>query len=243
MLKTALSVALLSTGAVLLSCVSNFANALTFQTYNGRASWLVIISGTTAKEDFNSFTTDMSFGDRSDPLTAGSLILSSNASGNQVVGEVLIDVKAYEFTGATGIDNTPLLNLNGLDFGEKLTTKLPGLFSAFGFDFENYDFEGDAASIIISGQTVGTITPTEGAKGFFGVVATDGSFDQVIFTSGSAFGDRQVDGTFNAIDNIEYGNVAPPDIAPVPEPSALLGLALFGVTATLRKRKERVLKC
>jgi hypothetical protein len=241
MLKTALSVALLSTGTVLLSCVSNLANALTFQTYNDRASFLSIINGTTTKENFNSFTTDTPFDNNS--IAAGSLILSSNTSGS-FFNKASIDVKPYSSFGVVGIDNTPLLNINGLQLDQKVTIKLPGLFSAFGFDFENYFFEGKGASIIISGQTVGTITPTEGTKGFFGVVATDGSFDQVIFKGDNeVFEGESVPGTFNTIDNVEYGNVAPPDVEPVPEPSALLGLAIFGVTATLRKRKERALKC
>lgn len=229
MLKTALSVGLLSTCTVLLSCVNNFANALTFQTYSDRASWLAAIGGTTTTENFNSFTADTPFGGSS--ITAGSLLLRSNGNASL---DALIDIPSYRSL-ATGIDGTPLLNLNGLTPNENVTIQLPDLSSAFGFDFENYDINGDAASIIISGQTVGNITPTRFAKGFFGVVATDGLFNQVKFNaSPSGLGS----GTFNAIDNIEYAAAAP-----VPEPSALLGLVVFGVGATLRRRKERSLKC
>ena len=151
------------------------ANALNFQTFTDRATWVNALTATPSLENFNSFGSDTNFGGSS--ITAGSLTLSSNADSSS---ESLIDLPGYGF-GATGVDGTAMVNMQGLDENESLFVQLPSTFSAFGFGYENYDDGNEAVSVFISNENVLALPASNGSKGFFGIVATDGSFNEVEF--------------------------------------------------------------
>lgn len=144
----------------------------------------------------------------------------------------MIDVSPYNSSGTTGIDGTAILNSRGLISGENIAVQLPSTFSAFGFDYENYDFSGNPLKVTIDSQDVITLPATSGTKGFIGIVSTDGSFDNVVFNNSNGFG------TYNAIDNVAWGNAS---AAAVPfEFSPTLGLlavgSLWGVNYLRKKR-------
>jgi hypothetical protein len=226
---------IISGGAALIAVLAAIApaNALNFSTFTNRTAWQNALTGTPSSENFNSFTIDRNFGSSS--LTAGSLTLSSNAydapaTGNKFT-EARIDVSPYLL--ATGIDGTPMLSSNGLDIGENITVQLPSAFSAFAFDYENYDNQGEPLTVTIGGQNVYTLPATKGTKGFIGIVATGGSFNNVVLNSNY----NTNNGTFNAIDNVAWGNTG---VAVPFEFSPTLGLfavgSLWGVNH-LRKRR------
>ncbi len=221
-------------GAVLTVILASAApaNAIIFQTFTDRTDWVNALTATPSLEDFNSFASDTSFGGSS--ITAGSLTLSSNANSSS---EARIDVIPYG-SSATGIDGTPMLRASGLDTGENITVGLPSAFSGFGFDYENHDGGSDALIVSIDSENVITLPGSSGTKGFVGIIATDGSFSDVVFQGGGSNG-----GIFNAIDNVEWGNAAS---TPVPfEASPTLGLlavgGIFGVNY-LRKRRAAINK-
>lgn len=115
-----------------------------------------------------------------------------------------------------------MLNSRGLDSGENITVQLPSAFSAFGFEYENYDVDNDPLTVTIDSQDVITLPASNGTKDFIGIVATDGSFDNVVFDTNIVTGS----GTFNAVDNVEWGSAS---AAAVPfEFSPTLGLLAVG---------------
>lgn len=216
-------------GAVLTVILASAApaNAIIFETFTDRTDWVNALTATPSLEDFNSFGSDTNFGGSS--ITAGSLTLSSNANSTF---EARIDF------GSARLDNTTVLNSVGLDSGENITVGLPSAFSGFGFDYENHDGTNDALIVSIDSENVITLPGSSGTKGFVGIIATDGSFSDVVFQGGGSNG-----GIFNAIDNVEWGNAAS---TPVPfEASPTLGLlavgGIFGVNY-LRKRRAAINK-
>ena len=186
-----------------------------FITFADRVSWEAALAAAPASENFNSFVSDDEFGGSS--TTAGVLTLSSNANAST---EAEIAIPA-NFQTATGIDGTPMMRAAGLDVNELITITLPGAFSAFGFDFENFDAQGDALAVFIDGQNVISLPTTDNTFGFIGIIKDMGAFNSVELRNN---GSDSI-GTFNAFDNLAWGTVA------VPEPTtlALMGLGLAGI--------------
>jgi hypothetical protein len=216
------------------------ANALNFQTFTDRTTWLNQLTGgaPSLSENFNSYTSDVAFGNRS-VTTPSSITLSGNASA---LGEARIDRKNYVGISGqnnnfvpTGIDNTTLLNSRGLDLDESITVTLPSSLSAFGFDYENYDFNGDGLHVFIAGQDVVSIPGPYNTKGFIGIIA-DGRFNNVVFKA--VTNASEVD-AFNTIDNLEAGTAAGATAVPFEFSPSLGLLAVGSIWGAARWRKHR----
>lgn len=215
--------------ALLLAYSGHAAAALLL--FNDRTAWQTAVGTSTSSEDFNSVVTDTEFW--SADLTVGLVTLSSNAGTNPVFDndEALVNVSPFG-PGSGGIDGTALVDSLGLDGGEYIEITVPTLSTAFGFDFENYDGGGanDGLEILVNGMSVATLGA---GSGFLGFTTDMGAFDTVRFLSNSTDGPEN--GTFNAIDNIEWNSVTVPE----PATTALMGLALLGMGAASRKRRTR----
>lgn len=195
-------------------------------TYSDRATFQAA-AGATTLETFNSVAADTEF--HSADLLVGSLTLSSNAGINPTFNndEALVNVFPYG-PGSGGIDGTALVDGLGLDADEFIAITLPGLVTAFGFDFENYDGSGDALQVVINGNIVTTLV----GNGFFGFIDGAAPFNSVVFRSISQ--DGAENGTFTALDNVEYSSV--------PEPATLILFSAGIGAAAYRRRKRQSLR-
>lgn len=215
---------------------NNPANALNFQTFTNRATWLNQLTGglPSVSENFNSYRLDRNFGTTFKTTPSGITIVGGGGISNN---EALLDPPPY--FGAptndppTGIDDT-IANGRGVDEGEFFTVGLPSQLSAFGFDYENYDVNKDAFGIFINSQNVISIPASTGAKGFIGIIA-DGTFNNVVFNVSHASGG----GVFNGIDNLAAGTANFPTAAVPFEFSPSLGLLAVGsIWGVSRWRKQ-----
>ena len=206
--------------------VSTPAYALDFTTFTDRGLWEAELSSTTL-ENFNSVPSDVQFGGSS--TTVNSLTLRSNATNASYA-----NIDTPVLSSFANVDGTSYFRSFGLTANTSIFVDLPSEFSGFGFDYNNVDTQGDALSVFISNQFVVSLPTSNGATGFIGIVATDGSFDEVEFRS-------TINVTHNSIDNVEWGNVSS---TPVPfEVSPTLGLLTVGgiwVLSRLRKKRSKI---
>ncbi len=208
-------------------------------TYTNQAAWEAALDGAATLEDFEGQLTDGLFGLASSATVSpnGDLALSANANFDD---NAAIDVDPYISAGA-GINGRVVVNMRFLDNGsganaqETVTVGLPSGLSAFAFEYNNYDSQGDGTFLSFTGTNGGTVAAFDSTSGgFFGVVDTDVGASILTF----AFtGDPNV-GTglsaFNSFDDVRYGNA----LSSVPEPaSALLLLpAMVGLLVSRRRR-------
>ena len=231
-LKNILSVVLLSGFAWGMSPAA--ADLLTF---TDQASWEAALAGPATVETFEGATSDVLFGLSSNATTSpnGDLALSANANFND---NASIDVSPYISSGA-GINGNVVINMRFLDKGngsnaqETLTVGLPSGISAFAFEYNNYDTQGDGTFLSFAGTHGGVVAAFDSTvDGFFGVVDTGAG---ATITSFSFTGDPAI-GTgvsaFNSFDDVRYGAAA------IPEPVSCLvpSVALFGVCLRRRRR-------
>jgi hypothetical protein len=215
---------LLGLGAVALASVGQ-AEAITFNTFSSRASWIgsgVTVTGT---ENFNSILTD------ADLLIAS---LPSGVTLAQRGGFSLtprVDVSPFN-NAAAGINGTPILSARGIQNTGIITVTFPSAVSAVGFDWENFDSQGDDFRIRVGTDVVFDNASNWFDKGFLGIVSTNGTFTSLEIRKNPASLDPNGFGVFNAFDNFEFGTATP-----VPfEFNPAFGLIAFSTAFIIKKK-------
>lgn len=178
------------------------ASALTINTFTNLANFQAA-AGSLLIEDFSgeadgAFLT-RDFGDFQIDL------LNQNLASPQILSEELV-MQTFDFN-----------SIVQLTFDEAI--------SAFGFDWRNTDSTNDAMELIVDGQ-IFNFGPAQ-QSGFYGVIATDGTFSTAGF-SDTAGGGAVLSSGF--IDDIRYSTI------PTPTTLALFGLGLAGLGFVLRKK-------
>ena len=205
------------------------AEALNFTTFSTRASWLASGVTVTGSENFNSIGADTSFTNSTRGLP--SLGIASNSGFHT---GATIDVSPF-LNGATGINGTPILNVRGIDSRGIIRVTFPSAVSAVGFDWENYEDEGDDFRIQVGANIVFDNNSNNGNKGFLGIVSTDGTFNNLEIRRNPTSTGFAV---FNAFDNFEFGTATA-----VPfEFNPAFGLMALGGTFIIKKKLTKRLK-
>ncbi|NES04638.1 MAG: PEP-CTERM sorting domain-containing protein [Okeania sp. SIO2F4] len=198
--------------AVLSTLSAGIAEAANFTTFTDRADWEAAV-GSFSEEDFNDFTTEVSFEQSS--LDVGDFTLVG--LGSRSFGRNFIDVPPAQFS-VFNIDGTP--NVNALAFFSDATRlDFDSPITAFGADFAAIS-NGFFTTEFVIGSDAIDIPDTP--LGFFGFVS-DMSFSEILFQgTGDGF----------SFDNVVYGQVS------TPEPASILGLLAFGaIGGSMLKRK------
>ncbi|WP_041764286.1 PTPA-CTERM sorting domain-containing protein [[Leptolyngbya] sp. PCC 7376] len=207
-------------GAVTLSCgILMPAHALTLTTFTDQAEFEAIATGLSL-ETFN----DATLSD-SKNHTLSDFSISSNMTWSRIV----------EGSTAGTIDDSAFFRLQSRNPDTAATLNFTNTINSLGFDWKNTDNSVDVLELIVDGQVFEFGQPKQG--GFFGVIATEGSFDSVQFSDTEGGGFLQ----YGSIDNIRYGQVDFSDDDPqaVPTPAALLpNLSLIGLNVLRRRRSQ-----
>ncbi len=184
------------------------ANAITYTSYTDYAAWSSA-AGATTIEDFTGETTG-SFISRDFGDFDAQLFNQSASYLPEIVNEEL--------------------RIQRWNSNSYLQIEFDDNIQSLGFDWRNTDNSSDSIELIIGGD-IWDFGPSQ-SSGFFGLIASGGTFDTVAFSdsagNGGALG-------YGYIDNIEYAVVS----NPVPEPSTyiLLGTGIAGLIVWRRKRK------
>ncbi len=209
-------------------------------TYTNQADWEAALSGTASLEDFEGQTSDTlfnanSFFQNGIALSPNQdLLLRSNARGHFTTS---IDVLPFSGPAGAGINGNVIVNMRDLDvyatgLREWVSVSLPLGISAFAFEYNNYDAQGDGTSLSYigaNGSAPVVVPEFDSVDGFFGVVITGGAtFQSFTFTADTAAGSN----AFNSFDDVRYG------VAAIPEPAAawILGCVAVGLRSLRRKR-------
>lgn len=212
---------------VALGFIGDSAQALTFQTFSSRTDWERAVGGFTT-EDFNSFSSGQtSFRNTTVNLTDFSIQATTN--GNNFLNYI----GTPRFT-EYNIDDTPVINgLTEADTPIFFDVKFSSQIVAFGFDYKNIGAtDPETAQITIEGQSFVPDT----SQGFLGVIATDGSFTNIRFSSYDSDTDKAIGNGFG-LDNFSYASASP---TAVPEPSTILATGLvMGIGTFFKKKKSQ----
>jgi hypothetical protein len=207
---------LLSTILILSAILYGFAvtnaGAITLTPYNNRTAWENAVSGFFIEEDFNSFTTGVSY--EFSPVDVGDFNVSVNGQTFDNIHNV------GQPTTSNDVNGTPQINAaTGYTGGTTLAFDFPIL--AFGADWDGVS-DNRTTSIQVAG--VGLSIPNL-EPGFFGFVADEMfSSAQLILTSGGSDG--------FAIDNAVYSPI------PIPGTILLLGSGLVFLAGLRRKFRK-----
>jgi hypothetical protein len=179
-------------------------------------------SGILSSEDFNSYTTDVSFS--MSPLDVGDFTITYD--GVLVSGWNMIDATPFAMSSLLDIDGTSYM-LGGLAEAETIVLTFDSAITAFGADFTGLNDDVARSLFNIAGDTISLPVQSGLTTLFFGVVS-DTPFDTVTLmglSSSEGYG----------MDNVAYGS----GTVSVPEPTtlALMGLGLAGI-GFARKKKQ-----
>lgn len=228
-------------GVVLMTMPSNAA----ILTFTDLASWQAAVSSSTLEDFEDAGSSDSLFGLAYLPRTSpnGDLGLFANANLHD---QASIDASPFISSGA-GINGNVVVNMRLIDNGkgtnsqETVIVTLPAGISAFAFEYNNYDFQGDGTFLSFAGTNGQTVAAfNSGVDGFFGVIDTGSgvSISSFSFTGDPAVGSG--DSAFNSFDDVRYGVAAPPlavGEAAVPEPASIALLGTFCIAVlSLRRR-------
>ena len=201
------------------------ANALTFTTYTDRASWEAA-TGSFSSEDFNSSTQRVF----STPIN------ESGFNGFDLSGSFDDDtVQIAAGTASTNINGTQFLRWNGSNVGPTINFDFNTPVNSFAFDWNDTD-PTDSYRLDISDGSSFEAPPFSDSgtgTGFFGIVASDGTFTSASFISTAQGGVVEPFG----IDNVAFSS----ETVAVPfEVSPTLGLfivgGIFGVNHWRKRR-------
>ncbi len=213
----------------LISSVQEKAQALTFQTYTDLASWEAAVSGTTNLEDFNSQPRGLF----SNPINVSGFndfSITGHTAGDS------IGVIAGTIFG--NIDGTNWLGWAGLDAGPMFDFNLNQATNAFAFDWRDTDLT-DSYEIKIAGTNFEAPPFSRdfsfNRRGFFGVVAVDGTFDKVSFSQTRRGGVITPFG----VDNVRTVYAAPEPVTYILAPLLAGG---FGIACYRQQKQKKQLK-
>ncbi len=212
-MKVSNQVALSAVGAVVLGLSVTPAQALTLKTFTNESEFAAIASSLNT-ETFNDATLS----------EAKNHVLDDFAIESDMTWSRIVDGDE-----TANVDGSTFLKLKSYRSNTAATFNFNNPINVFGFDWVNTD-KNDTLELIVGSQNFVFGLPEQ--RGFFGVIATEGSFSSVQL-SDTEGGGYLLDG---GIDNIRYGNISP---QAVPTPAAILpNLVLFGLNA-LRRRGDR----
>ncbi|QDS98235.1 hypothetical protein [Adhaeretor mobilis] len=204
-------------------------------TFTDLPSWQAAVASSSL-EDFEGATADDDFTFTAITSPNGDLGLSAVEESTFTIN-AFIDVADglgnYESIGA-GINGSAIVSMRFLSHTstppDSVTVTLPAGLSAFAFDYNNYDTQGDGAELSFAGTNGATGPVFSTGTGFYGVVdtgvgATISSFTLTGHDAGGA-------GTsaFMSFDDVRYGTA-------IPEPTSLALLSLFGLTVLGTRRR------
>ncbi len=192
-------------------------------TFTDRVSWNAAVGAPDFVEDFNSYSSDVSFVDA--PFDVGPFTLSHIGPVNDEVSLSRNRIDAASFSSGQSVDGTTRLDLivNRFSQGVKVCVSFDTPIYAFGFDFDSINLP-DFSVELVSGAGTTSLSPTS-ASGFFGFVTSPAEKITEIRFSGSANDGFVVDNVAGAF---------------IPEPSTfLLCLPICGVSLMRYRRLRR----
>jgi len=190
--------------------------ALTLNVYSDRVAFETVASNLTTF-DFNSeplgIFTSTDFGDftvsETGPSTQLSILNGGSASPD---GTQYLEFRDPRETGKP-----------------QMTFTFDSSIAAFGFDYVNTDTSDDFSVLTLDGQTFDVGGPL--TSGFFGLIATDGTFTSLTFDDDPLGGGRLEEVN---LDNITYTNLT---TVPIPAAAWLFGSGLLGLIGIARHKK------
>jgi hypothetical protein len=205
--------------------------------FTDRAAWEAAVGGNVIVEDFNSQTI------RNFP----SAFNESGFNGFTLTGDTNGDIVGIRLGSGDGnIDGTPFLvwrnqTSSGGDEGPIVTLNFTNPTYAFAFDWVDRDTTDEYELFIGDNYYFNPPFSKTSARGFFGIINTDGTFTSATFRNATGQSPGGYIDPFG-IDNVLMGVLASPEATVTPEPASLAiwGLASLGLAYGARRaRKQR----
>lgn len=221
--------ALFAFASVALMVVPSSAAVLTF---TDLPSWQAAVASSTL-EDFEGATSDDDFTFAATTSPNGDLGLSA-VEESTFSNNALIDVSPLVSTGGD-INGNVIVSMRFLshvsDPKDSVTVTLPAGLSAFAFDYNNYDNQGDGAVLSFAGTNGATGPVFSTGTGFYGVVDTGAGANITSFTFTGDDAGGTGTSAFMSFDDVRYG-------VAIPEPASFVLLGVAGIAAFGLRRKN-----